>query len=52
MAAIGPVRSTGSADGTGYRVVLELDTEWLPPGAAVPRGLDSRPGVTDLRAPA
>ncbi|MEU8007688.1 hypothetical protein AB0B66_41565 [Catellatospora sp. NPDC049111] len=51
MAAIGPVRPTGPAEGKGYRAVLELDTEWLPPGTAVPRGLDSRPHVTDLRPP-
>ena len=29
MAAVEPVQSTGFADGTGYRAVLELDTEWL-----------------------
>lgn len=52
LAPVGPVRPTGPAEGTGYRVMLELDTDWLPPGAAVPRGLDSRPHVTDLRPPA
>ncbi|MFC4131910.1 hypothetical protein ACFOZ4_14975, partial [Hamadaea flava] len=51
MAPIGPVQSTGPADGTGYRAVLELDSEWLPPGTVLPRGLD-RPALTDLRTAA
>lgn len=50
MVAIEPIQVAGPAETTGYRAVLDLDTEWLPPGAAVPCGLDDRPSVTDLRA--
>ncbi|MEV6964025.1 hypothetical protein AB0M47_02840 [Hamadaea sp. NPDC051192] len=51
MAPTGPVQSTGPADGTGYRALLELDSEWLPSGTVLPRGLDS-PALTDLRTAA
>ncbi|MDG4820586.1 hypothetical protein O7635_01810 [Asanoa sp. WMMD1127] len=45
-----PPTPAGEMHGTGYRIEFDLDMEWLPPGSAIPLGLDAHPRVHDLRS--